>query len=213
VLCLYKSTNRSRNSRTARRELQPGGLWSSPIPRTSTGGRRAWLGIRSDRCSSWTCWWCFGYARRGKDSYVLLLGTNALELLISESDDDYERDKYRVENDFDEAGNYAERKFDDGVNDVENFPDNAARWTGEQVGRVEDIPQDIEQGYDRAKWGAENTFDNAVQDVADAPEDIANWAGRKVGDVERFGDDVENYGDNLDNAYDQGRNEGRNDGW
>ena len=49
------------------------------------------------------------------------------------TEDDYETDKYRVENDFDNAGGYVEEKFDNGVNDVENFPDDAARWTGEKV--------------------------------------------------------------------------------
>jgi len=38
--------------------------------------------------------------------------------------------------------------------------------------------------------------------VQDVPEDVAGWAGRKVGDVERFDD-------NIDNAYDAGRDEQR----
>ncbi|KAK4545101.1 hypothetical protein LTR36_003652 [Oleoguttula mirabilis] len=100
--------------------------------------------------------------------------------------DDYERDKYRVED------------------DVEDFPDNAAQWTGRKVGEVEDIPQDVEQGFDRFGNRIENGFDNMRDDVEDAPEDVAGWAGRKVGDVERFDD-------NVDNSYDQGKFEGRND--
>ena len=88
----------------------------------------------------------------------------------------------------------------DGVQDVENFPDDVARWTGEKVQDVENIPQDIDR-----KW------DNAVQDVEDVPDDVAGWTGRKVGDVERYGDDVERYGDNIDNSYDQGRNDARYD--
>lgn len=48
------------------------------------------------------------------------------------------------------------------MQDVEDFPDNAARWTGNEVQRVEDIP-----------------------------DDVAGWAGRKVGDVERFDDGVQ----------------------
>ncbi|KIW88473.1 uncharacterized protein Z519_11042 [Cladophialophora bantiana CBS 173.52] len=99
----------------------------------------------------------------------------------------------KVEDKWDDAKNDVENDFRDGVQDVENFPDNAARWTGEKVQEVEDIPQDIDR-----KW------DNAVQDVEDVPEDVAGWAGRKVGDVERFGDDV-------DNAYDQGRDDARYD--
>ena len=51
----------------------------------------------------------------------------------------------------------------------------------------------------------------AVNDVEDAPEDVAGWAGRKVGDVERYGDVVADYGDRLDDAYDDGRQEGRDD--
>lgn len=58
----------------------------------------------------------------------------------------------------------------------------------------------------------EQGFDNAVDDVEQAPENVAKWTGEKVGEVERFGDDVEAYGDRLDNAYDEGREEGRN-GW
>jgi hypothetical protein len=86
------------------------------------------------------------------------------------------------------------------LRDVENFPDNAARWTGDKIQRVEDIPQDIDR-----RW------DNAKQDVEDIPDDVAGWAGRKVGDVERFGDDVDRYGDRIDNDYDQGRNDARYD--
>ena len=106
-----------------------------------------------------------------------------------------------------------EEKLDDGVQDVENFPDNAANWTGRKVGELEDVPHDLENDYDRAKWGVENKFDNAVQDVEDVPQDIgqgvegvADWIGRKVGDVERFGDGVEG-------SFDAGEAQGRNDGW
>ncbi|EXJ66698.1 uncharacterized protein A1O5_10369 [Cladophialophora psammophila CBS 110553] len=99
----------------------------------------------------------------------------------------------KVEDKWDDAKDDIEDDFRDGAQDVENFPDNAARWTGEKVQEVEDIPQDIDR-----KW------DNAVQDVEDVPEDVAGWAGRKVGDVEGFGD-------NVDNAYDQGRDDARYD--
>ncbi|KAK4981049.1 hypothetical protein LTR66_010228 [Elasticomyces elasticus] len=106
---------------------------------------------------------------------------------------DWDEDKYRMEN---SIGN--------GINDVEEFPENAAEWTGRKVQDVEDIPQDIEHDFERAKYGIENRFDNVVQDVEDVPEDVAGWAGDKVGDVERFDD-------NVDNAYERGRYEGRND--
>ncbi|KAL1849816.1 hypothetical protein Plec18170_007337 [Paecilomyces lecythidis] len=103
--------------------------------------------------------------------------------------DDWDEDKDRIEN------------------NVADFPEDAARWTGEKVGEVEQVPDDIEDGYDRAKYRVEDGFDNAVDDVEDAPEEAAGWVGEKVGDVERFGD-------NMDNAYDQGEQEGRyEDSW
>lgn len=66
-------------------------------------------------------------------------------------------------------------------------------------------------GFDRFGNRVESGFDNAVNDVEDAPENVAAWVGDKVGDVERFGDDVGDYGDRLDDAYDQGRQDGRDD--
>nr|POF27642.1 hypothetical protein CFP56_71451 [Quercus suber] len=87
---------------------------------------------------------------------------------------------------------------------VEDFPEDAAEWTGRKVGEVEDIPQDVEQGFDRFGNRVEQGWDNTVNDVEDAPENIAEWVGEKVGGVERFGD-------NLDNAYDEGKAEGRDD--
>ncbi len=98
-----------------------------------------------------------------------------------------------VEEKWDDAKYGLENDVRDGVQDVEDFPEDTARWTGEKVQDVEDIPQDVER-----KW------DNGVQDVEDIPEDVAGWAGQKVGDVDRFGD-------NMDNAYDQGRGEARYD--
>ena len=74
------------------------------------------------------------------------------------------------------------------------------------VDDVENIPQDVEYGFDRFGNRVEQGFGNAVNDVEDAPENVAGWFGRKVGDVERFDDDV-------GGAYDQGRYEGRGDGW
>lgn len=91
-----------------------------------------------------------------------------------------------------------DQKVYDGVQNVEDFPEDAARWTGEKVQEVEDIPQDIDR-----KW------DNFKDDVEDVPQDIAYGVGDAVGGVERFGD-------NIDNAYDAGRNEQRyddNNGW
>jgi len=106
---------------------------------------------------------------------------------------DWDRDEERVDYDADRAGNYVENKFDNGVQDVEDAPEDVAGWAGRKTQEVEDIPQDIDR-----KW------DNGVQDVEDVPEDIAGWAGREDGRVERFDD-------NVDNAYAQGRNEERYD--
>ena len=78
------------------------------------------------------------------------------------------------------------------------------QWTGQKVGEVESIPQNIEGDFDRFGNRIEGGFDNAVNDVEYAPEEVSNWAGRKVGDVERFDD-------NVDNAYDEGKYEGRYD--
>ena len=58
----------------------------------------------------------------------------------SVEDNDYDYDKYRVEN------------------DVENFPENAADWTGRKVGEVEAIPQDIEYGIDRFVSAVSDSF-------------------------------------------------------
>jgi hypothetical protein len=115
-------------------------------------------------------------------------------------DDDFERDKYRVENRVDEFGN-----------DISNFPENAAGWTGEQVGRVENFDDRVE-----------NRFDNAVNDVEDFPENAARWGGEKVQEVEDIPQDIENKWDNVENdvasfggrmdqAYDDGRDEQRYD--
>lgn len=111
----------------------------------------------------------------------------------SEIKDDFERDKYRVEERADRIGD-----------DVADFPEDAARWTGRKVQEVEDIPQDIEGSFDRFGDRVERKWDDAKDDVEDAPEDAARWAGEKVGDVERFGD-------NVDDAYDEGRDEARYD--
>ncbi|KAL1880091.1 hypothetical protein Daus18300_001454 [Diaporthe australafricana] len=137
-----------------------------------------------------------------------------------------------------------ERRFDDGVQDVEEFPEDAARWTGEAVGEVEAVPDRVEEGWDRTEENVEEGWDRAgenieegwdrteenveegwdragdkvehgwdetVDAVEDAPENIAEGIGEGVGNVERFGDSVEDYGENLEESYDQGRDEARYD--
>ncbi|KAG8533922.1 uncharacterized protein KY384_001663 [Bacidia gigantensis] len=131
----------------------------------------------------------------------------------NDTENRYDYDKDRTEG-------YVENKAYDAEQDVVNAPDNAARWAGNKVQDVENIPQDIEGGFDNAENRVDQGFDNfgnrveggfegAVQDVEDAPEDVAGWMGDKVGDVENFGDRVEGYGDGVEGAYDQGRDEGR----
>jgi hypothetical protein len=105
----------------------------------------------------------------------------------------FNNEENRLGYDADNAGNYVENKFDDGVQDVEDFPEDTSRWAGRKVQEVEDIPQDIEGRVNRA-----------VQDVEDVPNDVAGWAGREGGRIKRFDD-------NVDNAYDQGRNGERYD--
>jgi hypothetical protein len=116
------------------------------------------------------------------------------------AEEDWDEDKYKMEQRADNFGN-----------DVENFPENAANWTGQQVGNVENFG-------DRA----ENKWDNAVDDVEDFPENAANWTGQKVQEVEDIPqdienkwdgavDDVEDFGGRMDNAYDDGRDEQRYD--
>lgn len=115
-----------------------------------------------------------------------------------------------------------ERRFDDGVQDVEDFPEDAARWTGEAVGEIESVPDRVEDGFDRAEdnveYGVdraedkvEDGWDNTVEAVEDAPENLAEWVGEGVGNVEQFGDEVENFGEGLEGSYDQGRDEERYD--
>jgi hypothetical protein len=94
---------------------------------------------------------------------------------------------------------------------VSNFPQNTAQWTGEQVGRVENFDDRVDQ-----KW------DNAVSDVENFPENAAQWTGEKVQEVEDVPQDIENrwdndvagverFGDRMDDAYDEGRDEQRYD--
>lgn len=69
---------------------------------------------------------------------------------------------------------------------------------------MEDIPQDIEGGWDRMEDRVEGGWDRMEDRVEDFPENVANDIGEGVGNVERFGD-------NMGDAYDQGRDEARDD--
>lgn len=50
------------------------------------------------------------------------------------AEDDIRRDEYRAENDIRRDEYRAEDRMDRWGNDIENAPENAARWTGEKVG-------------------------------------------------------------------------------
>lgn len=115
-----------------------------------------------------------------------------------------------------------ERHWDNGVQSVEDLPQDAARWTGEAVGTVESVPDRVEYDFDRAEDRVEDGFedagrkvedgwDNTVDAVEDAPENMAEAVGEGVGKVERFGDSIENFGDSMEASYDQGRDEERYD--
>lgn len=93
--------------------------------------------------------------------------------------------------------------FEEGAQD---FPENAAHWTGEKVGEAEEFPDRVEQGWDNLEDRTEDKWDNAVDNVEDFPENTAEWTGEKVGAVESFGDD-------MGDAYDAGEEEGRGDDW
>ena len=128
------------------------------------------------------------------DSLLILQHANNL---IEQNWDD---DKYRMEQRMDNFGN-----------DAENFPENAANWAGQQVGNVENFGDRVE-----------NRWDNAVDNIEDFPEDAARWTGEKVQEVEDIPQDIENkwdnavdgveqFGDRMENAYDEGRDEQRYD--
>ncbi|RMJ21369.1 Alpha-methylacyl-CoA racemase, partial [Aspergillus sp. HF37] len=55
--------------------------------------------------------------------------------------------------------------FEEEKQDAEEFPEDAARWTGEKV-------------------------EDAADDVQNFPENAAEWTGERVGAVEQFGDDM-----------------------
>jgi hypothetical protein len=116
-----------------------------------------------------------------------------------------------TEQGFDNAAAGAERRVDEFGNDISNLPENTAAFAGQQVGRVENFGDDVEQ-----KW------DNGVNDVENFPENAAEWTGEKVQAVEDIPQDMENkwdndvqdveqFGDRMDNSYDQGRDEERYD--
>ena len=129
---------------------------------------------------------------------------------------DYDRDRVEDRVDYDrdrveDRVDYDRQRFDDRVqydeNRVEDFPEDAAQWTGSKVQEVEDIPEDV------AGWTGRK-----VEEVEDIPDDVAGWAGRRVQGVEDFGDKIEDSYDDVQGAYENGKDDryaddNENDRW
>ena len=98
-----------------------------------------------------------GYIQENETTYIDERPGYARETETTYYDDDYRRgDDY----------SYSERVEER----VDDFPNDAARWTGEKVQEVEDIPQDIEQDFDRAEDRVED-FGDRIEDDFDAGRD------------------------------------------
>jgi len=124
----------------------------------------------------------------------------------------------KVKEHWDEDKYRAEQKIDDGIDDVEDAPENAARWMGRKVQDVENVADDVDDWKDREEYRVERKWDDGVQDVEDAPENVARWFGRKVQDVEDIPQDIEGRFDNdvdrVEWSYEDGREQARyNDRW
>lgn len=112
---------------------------------------------------------------------------------------DWDQDKARMEGDIHRDEQRVDQGFDNAVQDVADAPDDMARWAGRKVQDVEDVPQDVDNDVRR--------FDNRVdQGLDNAVDDVAGGVGDVVGSVDRFGDGV-------DNSFQQGEQQGRNDQW
>jgi phage-related protein len=107
--------------------------------------------------------------------------------------DAWDDTKQSVSNGVDEFGNT-----------ISNLPENAAAAAGSAVGHVENFGDSVE-----------NKWDDAVDDVENFPENAAHWTGEKVQGVEDTWDDatqgVEDWGQGMEDAYDQGRDDARDD--
>ncbi|KAK0660193.1 hypothetical protein DIS24_g3381 [Lasiodiplodia hormozganensis] len=80
----------------------------------------------------------------------------------------------KVAEDWDEDKARLEQKVDHAEQNVEDFPEDAARWTGEAVGHVENIPDDVEQGWDRAENRVEQGWDNAENNIEQGWDNAEN---------------------------------------
>ncbi|KAF1832841.1 hypothetical protein BDW02DRAFT_570646 [Decorospora gaudefroyi] len=124
-------------------------------------------------------------------------------LLMHESD--------KIEDGFDTAKDALESNMTSLGTNLSNFPENAAAWTGEQVGHVENFGDDVQQ-----------TWDEGVDRIENFPGNAAEWSGEKVQAVEDFSQDVgdswdgqvqgmEEFGDRMGDAFDEGREQERYD--
>ncbi|KAK7552406.1 hypothetical protein IWX49DRAFT_134179 [Phyllosticta citricarpa] len=129
----------------------------------------------------------------------------------------------------DRAEDWTERQYESAAREVSEIPDDmergadaTAEFVGEGIGSVErgiddavqdveEFPDEVERGAEEAGEWTERKWDDAVQDVEEIPQDVeggvedaAEWVGEGVGEVEQFGDGVEA-------AYDEGREEGYED--
>lgn len=95
--------------------------------------------------------------------------------------------------------NPLDERFEEDKYRVENDVRRDERRFDNDIRRDEDR---FENGFERDKYRVENDFRRAGDDVVDFPENAARWGGEKVGDVERFDDNVEG-------AWDQGRDDRR----
>lgn len=100
---------------------------------------------------------------------------------------------------------------------IENSYDNARQDVREDAQRVEALPDD-------AARAAERGYDNTVDAVKNAPSELSNavsgaakWLGDKIGGVEGEGrkaeESVDRFGQGVENSYDQGEQQGRQQGW
>lgn len=107
----------------------------------------------------------------------------------NESEGVAERFTAKVADWFSGARNDVEGGLEEGVERVEDAPENAMAAVGEGVGNVERFGEDVGEA------------------VTDAPYDAMRKVGEGFEDVRQAGENVEQYGDNLGDAYQQGRDQ------
>lgn len=71
-------------------------------------------------------------------------------------------------------GDKVEDKWDNAVDNVENFPENAANWTGEQVGHIENFGDDVADKWDGAVDSVQD-FGDRMDNAYDEGRDEARY--------------------------------------